>query len=197
MVYLTLLLVAALFVFAYHYERNGNPIAWGQLFSRVFWSAAFAVGYVALAVPDVSWLTAGWFFIGSFIAILVPHAWAQNMGSWPTPQKRWPGFFLPTLTQMQWVDMGPALRTLYDFAGMFSVGLVRGLIVFAPLLFLGAGFISVLAAVFVTAISQPLSYLIGYQIPFNMWNNKPKSSEWGEFLVGLGWLAALSTYLWV
>lgn len=155
MVYLTLLLVAALFVFAYHYERNGNPIAWGQLFSRVFWAASFAFGYIALATPDISWFSVGWLFIGSFIAILVPHAWVQNMGSWPTPQKRWPGFFLPTLTQMQWVDMGPALRTLYDFAGMFSVGLVRGLIVFAPLLFLGAGFISVLAAVLSQLFRSP------------------------------------------
>ena len=118
------------------------------------------------------------------------------MGTWATVQKRWPGFFLPTITQERWEAVLPLKKVLYDFCGMAGVGFFRGLIVYGPTVFIGASLSGVLYAIFANTLAQPVAYLAGRFMPFAIWNNTPKSAEWGEFLIGLGWLASLAAFLW-
>lgn len=192
-----LILVLALFVFTYHYERNGNPVQVSGFISRLIWAGSFALGYLALTLTHTDPLLAFLYALFSLGAIYIPHAWVQNMGDWPNPQKRWPGFFLPNLTQSQWDAMPHPQRVRHDFLGMGGVGFFRGLAVFgAPLI--AAIFLPVQPHIFgpligwgLTTVGQPMAYLIGKQIPFSFWSNAPKSTEWGEFLVGVSWFVAL------
>lgn len=190
------LLVLALFVFAYHYERNGNPLSWGDAFSRLFWGGAFALGYIALSGSNTNYYLALELGFAQYAAMLVPHAWVQNMGRWATIQKKWPGFFLPGNWPSPW-NPGSPKATLHDFLGMMGVGFFRGLIVFgtmsvfawwfdAPVSLLGC-----LLAFVITTLWQPISYFAGYYVPWTMWDNTPRSSQWGEFGIGIGWALAL------
>jgi len=133
----------------------------------------------------------------AFVAMFVPHAAYQNMGRWRSPQKTWPAFFLPTLTQIQWTSMPMAARTLHDFLGMMGVGFFRGLFVFGSYTAMWGLFphdilpVCWKSILFFTA-AQPLAYLIGKFTPFTITASLPAySSEWGEFFSGAAWVMAL------
>lgn len=95
------------------------------------------------------------------------------MGRGAAPQKKWPSFWLPTLTQEEW-SASNFLRTTYDFLGMASVAFLRGALVFAPILlvaYLQGGALpigGVVRATGVLTIGQPLAYLLGWYVPFSL-----------------------------
>lgn len=135
----------------------------------------------------------------AMLAMLVPHAYAQNMGRWPTPQKGWPAFFLPTLTDAEWAALPGAFRTLYDFFGMAGAAFFRAAIVFGPSLLsahLQHGQIDptgVLRASLVLTFGQPLAYVVGWNVPFSIGGSLTKySTEWAEFLNGVVWAIAVA-----
>lgn len=185
------LCVTALFVFLYHYERNGNPWAIGDTFERLIWAFVFAMGCPILgfvhASPAILGIAA-WLFVGQFIAILIPHAFAQQAGHRTTPwtqmgtwTKWWPGAPFVELTDYP----------LQDFLGMMCVGALRGAIVFLPTILLGAPVAGALLAALMTAWWQPMAYWVGYKVPWSIWTNTANSSTWGEFFVPIGWAVAL------
>jgi hypothetical protein len=190
-----ILCVIALFVFAYHYERNGNPANWGDFVCRLIWAGAFGVGYISLALAATKWFILLWMIVSAFAEILIPHAFAQRMGnradSWTMlpVSKWWPVYwmkpFLPYLS-----------NTLQDFIGMGFVGLLRGSIVFGLPVCLGWFWFGAALAIGITALWQPLSYLVGRFTPWSLWGNAPDSSQWGEFFVPIGWAFALAVALW-
>lgn len=187
--------VLVLTVFSYHYERNGNPVHWGELFSRLFWAFSFAIGFLAFTYRN----PAGWLvlllFAMQFLAILIPHAFAQRMGNrtedWTTlPGKKWwPAMWLYPF--MKWTPF-----VVQDFLGMATVGFLRSLVVFIvpfvlshffPITFPGITMAGTAIAVAINTAWQPLSYVIGPLIPFKIWDNDANSVPWGEFLIGFGW----------
>ena len=138
------LCITALFVFMYHYERNGNPWAIGDTFERLLWAFVFAMGWPILGFahgsPPIIWI-ATMVFVGQFIAILIPHAFAQNAG-----------FRTITWAQQPWTKWWPGAAFYYvknyfvqDFFGMMCVGLLRGCIVFLPTIALGASWMGAVA----------------------------------------------------
>ena len=104
--------------------------------------------------------------------------------------------FIGSLTIPKWWPGAPFYWvknfTVQDFLGMMCVGALRGAIVFLPVMYLGGSEVGAIAAAIITALWQPLAYLIGTRlIPFNVWTNTGYSSTWGEFLVPVGWVGAL------
>jgi len=203
--------VTAFLIFSYHWLRNGFPVgssAYGTTSARLIWAASFTLGYVFLAAPAVNIPLVALLFILQFIAMLIPHAAYQNMGRWPSPQKDWPAFWMPTLTQAQWDGMSSCARTTYDFFGMLSVGVFRGVIVYglssAALygagLFLpsvGGPILLAAAAAAIAAVSQPVAYLVGKFVPFGIWGTPAYSAGWGEIGVAAGWSASLAALVGV
>lgn len=182
---LILLLVQCLFVFMYHYERNGNPVSLGDTAERILWALSFSVGY-GLIHWDLGIMAL--YFVGQLIAIYIPHAFAQQMGrrliTWPQMgpwTKYWPG----------WPFMWVKDETIQDFGGMAVVGLLRGLVVFIPPIFLGASLWGAVIAIIITEYWQPCAYYLGWKVPFTLWGNTARSAQWGEFFVPIGWAAAL------
>lgn len=192
---LTLLTVLALYVFAYHYERNGNPWSFtGDTVPRLLWGTSVAVGYLFLSLPHTNFLAMPWLVVSAFSAVaFVPHGYCMNMGRWGTPQKKWPSFFLSAITDADWVAMPMWKRTGYDALSMASIGLIRGLMVFPVLCALGFSAWHVALAVLVQMLWHPFSYFAGFYVPFNIWNNTAKSPTWGEFFVGVGWFLSMWT----
>lgn len=192
--------VVAFFIFSYHFLRNGYPWkAYGTTVARVIWALSFTIGYALLALPSPDVITGGLFAALQFLAMLIPHAAFQNMGTWPTPQKSWTAFFLPTKTIAEWSAMSPFAKTRYDFWGMLSVGVTRAIIVFgvstAVLVFTGGETLLAVPAAIVAAVSQPVAYLVGKYVPFSIWNTPAKSSAWGEIGVAVSWAISLIVYV--
>lgn len=189
------LVVVSMLVFTYHYERNGDPWAWGQLASRLIWALSMSVAYTAVFFPSVSLVACVLMFGTGYAGLMVPHAFAQRAGRrtdlWTDlpNSKWWPAFWMrPFLPSLSFASQ--------DFIGMMSTGMLRGLIVFAPMVVLGYPLINALVGIFITAFWQPISYAVGYWIPFGLPHTTPNSSEWGEFLVGIGWAVALVFFAW-
>lgn len=202
MIFIIYLFVLVLLVFGYHYERNGDPIPLGDFLSRIFWGISFSIGYLACSLDRTNPWMAAFFVFSQFIAMLIPHAFAMNMGKrtqlWIdmtaikvfgnfTLPKWWPAYWLkPFLTDLNFFEQ--------DFIGMQTVGLLRGLVVFGLPIALGwIGLTAGLIAVVINMLWQPLSYTLGNMIPLNIWTNKAYSSTWGEFLIAFGW--AFSIYI--
>lgn len=184
------LCITALFVFIYHYERNGNPWAIGDTFERLIWAFVFAMGCPILSfvhgAPPILGIAAV-FFVAQFIAILIPHAFAQNAGHRTI-----------TWAQQPWTKWWPGAAFYYvknyfvqDYCGMMCTGLLRGAIVFLPTIFLGASPIGAVLATVITMFWQPTAYWLGYKVPWSIWTNTANSSTWGEFFVPIGWAIAL------
>lgn len=185
------LCITAFFVFMYHYERNGNPWPIGDTFERLLWALVFALGCPILGwvhgappIPSI----AAMFFVTQFIAMLIPHAFAQNAG-----------FRVITWAQQPWTKWWPGAAFYYvknffaqDFLGMMCVGALRGAIVFLPTIALGASPVGAIAAAVTTMLWQPCAYWLGYRTPWTMWTNTANSSRWGEFFVPIGWAVALA-----
>ena len=197
----TFTFVTALFVWVYHYLRNGNNpfnVQYGDVAARLMWSGAFALGYLVLSGNTYHGYTTLWFIVAAYVQLLIPHAFCMNMGRWEVPWsaqpfiRYWPGAWLPQYSQTDWHNLEPSKRTRLDFLGMLSVGLLRGVIVFAPTLFLGHTGVSVLFATVLTTLLMPFSYLLGLFIPWQLLDNPPRSVAWGEFSVGIVWAVALA-----
>jgi hypothetical protein len=193
---LVLLLVSSLFVLAYHYERNGNPYALGNTIERTLWATSFGLGAAVMPAPTFHWGVILWLIVGALIEISIPHAFAQNMGRWNASwesqglAKYWPGYFVSLIVP-------DTNRTLRDILGMGCTGLLRGVIVFVPTLFLHCSIVGVLSATVLTMMMQPLCYWVGWYTPVTLWSNAAKSSQWGEFYIGIGWAIALAMLLWL
>ena len=199
MIFLQLFCVMALFVFLYHYERNGNPASLGDTVERILWSIGFGVG--AAFLSDFHNLPlAGLYTVGAMLEIYVPHAAYQNMGSWAVPQKTWPGFFLKNIAT--WVPGSPA-AIRHDFLGMMGVGFFRGLIVFVPPLVLSiwlplhATVVGSLLGWAISTVGQAGAYLLGRYVPFALFTNPARSAQWGEFFIGVIWALALAASVWL
>lgn len=136
---------------------------------RLIWSSSLCVSYLLVAGKHGCIFYALALIVLGFVEMMVPHAWVQNMGRWPTPQVKWPmvtawritlpkisitkpfkwykpvtftapTFYLACPTQAQWDAMSLGQRTAYDFAGMMCVGWFRGAIVFLPIGVTGAAY---------------------------------------------------------
>lgn len=191
------LLVIALFIFTYHYERNGNPWGVGDTMCRIIWAASVVVGYLFLSIADINWAAAAWILPGSFMAILVPHGFCMNMGRWAVPwsvlplSKKWPGLWLPSYTQEEYSALPQSKKTRLDILGMLSVGAIRGVLVFSPLMCVRQSLVSVLGAALVVSLSQPAGYYLSWFMPVSGLNCHAHSAEWGEVFVAIGWAVSL------
>ena len=68
-------------------------------YARLVWAASLTLAYL----DKQNWqLWAIWIMAAVYISMLIPHAYCQNMGKWPTPQKGWPSFLFPTWTDAEW-----------------------------------------------------------------------------------------------
>lgn len=185
-----LLLTIPLLIFGYHYLRNGWPVnklfSFGDFFARMMWCTTFLGAYF-LTTGGFSWLGALLFLL-CYLEILVPHGIGMDMGRHPEFQNKWPTFFIK-VEQSTWELWPLWKRELVDVAQMFVIGLIRGLIVFAPLFFFNLPNLG--WAIATQALWQPASYYLGYRIPYQVLRNAANSSEWGEFLVGIGWAVSL------
>lgn len=165
---------------------------------RLIWGASLILTYFSFSYHAPDWVYIATLLPTAYLSMLVPHAFCQNMGRWPTPQNGWPAFFMPVLTQTQWVAMPDAARTLFDFLSMAGVAGFRALFVFAPWVashYLQTGEIALrpfLLAFEVLTIGQPLAYLLGWYVPLSVGNSLTKfSTEWCEFFNGAVWTVAL------
>lgn len=202
---LSLLIVTAAFVFAYHYERNGIPWKVGDLVSRLIWAITFGLGYILLSVQNIDFRLLGVYIAGAFVEILIPHAFAQNMGRFGRPwtlgagnvalpwSKYWPGSWLPhDYSLTEWQALSGTFKFWLDFLGMTSTAILRGIVVFFPAVYFGVSWTQALVAAGITALWQPLSYAIGWHVPLNWFGNTKDDATWGEFFVGIGWAIALA-----
>lgn len=170
--------------------RGGGWFAFGSdVPPRIIWGATLCLCFILWHLQAPLYLLA--LIPLAYASMLVPHAFCQNMGRWPNPQRKWPAFFLPTLTQEQWDAMSPWKRTLYDMGGMAGVGLFRGLIVFLPFLAFRNP-LRVILAVIITTLGMPLAYLLGKYTPFTFGDSLQKNTAmWGEFWTGGVWSIAV------
>ncbi len=206
-----------LLCFFYHYERNGNPLNLGQFASRTFWSLAFALAAFLYSMNVSVFILC--FFTG-FLEILIPHAFGQNMGTLGRPwtlnaqgqylglYKWWPGCWLPfPKTQAEFDATSNWKRTMFDFLGLASTGLVRGLIVFGSLCVthfwmpfglqtFGLDIFHALIGIVGMMIALPVCYLVGRFTPWKIWNNEP-GATWGEFYTGIAWAIIMGMAFYV
>ena len=190
------LFVTALLVFSYHYERNGNPWNLGDFGCRCLWVLSVVIGYTALHYDNIHPLAVIWMGASAFLQLMVPHAFAQNMGNRTQTWEQMPRITLVgSITLPKWwpgaLFIWVKNFAIQDFLGMASVGFWRGLVVFGPPMALGFSAVYCAAAIAITTIWQPVSYWVGYRIPYSIWTNAANSSTWGEFGIGIGWSIAL------
>lgn len=203
--YFLVILAAILCAFAYR-VRGGAYVSFGSTtVCRLIWALAFQTAYLMevayLMIPEfsVGWPQLALSSIGAFCSMYVPHAFCQNMGGWATPQKRWPAFFMPALTQQEWDDFGPVDRELYDAFEMAGVAFFRGLIVFVPLMvfcyfyapiFEPRNFAIALATI---TVLQPIAYMVGLVFPWSFTSAMTaRTTGWAEFFNGAAWAVALA-----
>lgn len=182
----------------YRHVRNGvfQKVWFGEksflssdFVARLLWGGASVLSF-ALLRQEFRAVVLGLAFLLAQASIRVPHGYFMNMGRWAVPQKKWPSFVMPTLTQAEWNSLTIFERGCYDFGNGFCVGLWRGVISFAPLLAFGYGWAGVVSAVAVLALGTPLAYVAGNFTPWRLPNITPYSMEWGETYHGLVWAAA-------
>lgn len=191
-----LLHVARAFAGALAYRvRGGAWIVFGHTsVARLFWTIiGLSAPYFMLGAVNLYYGLS--LVVTGYLSMLVPHAFAQNMGRWPTPQVRWPAFFLPELTQAQWGALPMFWRTAYDFGGMLGVGFFRGAIVFLPFIFTGWDSFEVIRAALLAwgaiTIGQPVACLLGRFTPITIGSELQKyTAAWGEFWCGAAWTIA-------
>jgi len=182
--------------------RGGGFVAFqSSILPRAIWGAVIALAYFFTATSHslVRDIYAPLLIFLSYAALMVPHAYCQNMGRWPVPQNRWPSFFMPTLEQIDWSVMVPWQRFVYDFICMTGVGFFRSLIAFLPFLIVhnlvdgSWPVIQVVQAVAVLSVGQPLAYSFGYLMPITIGGSlAQRSTEWGEFFNGMVWAFAVA-----
>ena len=184
---------AAILAFVYRLRGGGYVTLNHTLVVRAAWALALGVAFVDQTAFNL-WSTL-YVLLAGFGMMYVPHAYCQNMGQWPMPQKGWPSFFFPTWTQLGWSTAPVWQRAAYDAGQMACIGLLRGLILFGPLVFIGDGIsmTEALTASMTIAILQPVAYLLGrYVMLFSIIGCMKRSPEWGEFLNGAAWAIAMA-----
>lgn len=194
-----LLPIAAILLLMFAYRlRGGGYYAFGaDTPPRLIWMVCFEICFALLAPAEVSSAVVVLTGIAAFVSIsAVPHAFAQAMGRGEIPEQsfrvRWPAaIWIPACPIYRWRAWRPWQRTLYDFGQMACIALVRGCIVYAPFVFFTHDIAHTLIAIAAIALLQPLSYLIGYLIPFSLPSNVARSTEWGETFTGLSWAFSL------
>ena len=192
MIYLLTIMLA----FAYRI-RGGGFVSLDDFEYRSVWGVALSLSYLFLHPNTPDLIYAALLPLLSYVSLFIPHAYAQNMGRWPTSQNKWPSFFLPDFTQAEWTALPTPVRTFNDFIAMGAVAFFRGAIVFFPLLasdiyvYKENSLHSVILAVVTLVIGQPLAYLLGWYVPLNFPSLKAKSTEWCEFLNGAVYGVAL------
>ena len=113
--------------------RGGGWLAIGDWQVRLIWGTSLFVAYTLSHLAAPLWAYSLGIWALAYVSMLIPHAYCMNMGRWPQPQNKWPSFFLPDYTQVQWTAMTGAARTLNDFLQMACVALLRAVVVFSPL----------------------------------------------------------------
>lgn len=183
---------AAILAFTYRLRGGGFFSLGSTAIARLVWSASLMLAF--LDMRDYQWLVL-WVMIGAYISMLIPHAYCQNMGNWPTPQKGWPSFFFPAWTATGWSQAPLWERALYDAGQMGCVALLRGITVFAPFALMG-DYAHAWHAVMCITFLQPVGYLIGvYAMPVTLPSLTKFSTEWGEAFNGAAWAAAVAVYM--
>lgn len=193
------IIAIVLCAFAYRLRGGGYVILGSTTVCRIIWALAFQAAYIIVSCAEASIAALVISPLIAFLSMYVPHGFCQCMGRWSVPQKKWPAFFLPTLTRDQWILASPFQRGLYDAAAMGGVAFFRCLIVFGPLFavnyyvnpltdvmpyFLATGTLCVL---------QPLGYVIGWFMPWSFTSAMTaRTTGWGEFFNGAAWAMALA-----
>lgn len=180
--------------FAYRL-RGGGFFQFGHNWIvRLIWGGAIVAAYVLIALGAVMFLMIPALVGLAYVTMLVPHAYAQNIGRWPTPQKQWPSFWLPAIGPATWTAWPQWKRAGYDTLSMFSIGTIRGAILFSPFAYF-MPFHFVLSCLTI-GVLQAASYFTGYYVPLKITNSIPaRSVEWGEVLNGAAWAVALTVLL--
>jgi hypothetical protein len=197
-------LASLMLAIAYRIRGGGWFTLANAFVCRIIWGGALAFAYDVLVLPSSQFVLAPIFVLTGFLSMLIPHAFCMNIGRWPTPQKSWCTFFMPTYTPAAWAALSPLKRAIYDTIQMAFVGLYRGLIVFGA--WMGAEIVlghpltifSGIAAALTVSVLQAFGYVAGWYVPFTITKSlTAKSSEWGEFFNGIAWGAALAVALLV
>lgn len=182
-----------LLMFAYRLRGGGFYAFGNDTVPRMIWALCFQF---AFPIPMVDFKTT--VELGTLIGICmyiaisaVPHGFCQDMGRAGLYDKKWPAWFLPTLTQAQWTAMPFWQREAYDFLAMAGVALARAAIIFIPYGYFTNDLVHCLHAGLTIILLQPLGYWLGYRIPFTFPSLSKKSSDWGELFNGLGWALSL------
>lgn len=182
--------------------RGGGWISFGSTIeARLVWFGGLALAYLMQTATHSSL----WFCLSllptTFLSMMVPHAYCQNIGRWATPQKKWPSFFLPTISPDTWTAMPMWQRQLYDCVSMAAIGFLRGLIVFTPYVlisfYIDHGVLHAILlrggiAVATISVLQSFAYWVGWYIPISITSALPaRSNCWGEFYNGWAWAIAI------
>jgi hypothetical protein len=183
--------------FAYRL-RGGGWVSLDDWEYRLIWGMALVLSYIAFSFPDPNPAYCAALLPLSYVAMLVPHAYCQNIGRWPTPQNGWPSFFVYTPDPSEWTADPGWLRGAHDFLCMACVGAWRATIVFLPLAACthlagdAINWVGLLCAVLALSFGQALGYCLGWLFPFSVDSSLTKNtSQWGEFFNGAAWAVAL------
>lgn len=185
-------LAAALMALGYRWLRNGcfdkffpSWLSWlpGNTLSRIGWDTTYVLGFIAIT-HDARLALLFWLFAVQQVSIRVPHGYIMDLGQRKAFEAKWPSFFLPTFTQAQWEGMTESQRAAWDGVQGACVGLVRGIISFAPVLFYGYSFASFFSAVAVVTAFTPIAYYVARFFPWNLWCVEARTTEWAEVLHG-------------
>ena len=200
--YMITLSLSSLLCGAAYRLRGGGFFSFSStLIARAIWGAVIALTYffTANSHSQMRDIYAPLLLFLSYAALMVPHAYCQNMGRWAVAQKKWPSFFMPSLTQSAWLNLPFWQRFVYDFISMTGVGFFRSLIAFLPFLIVynlvygSWPVIQVIQAIAVLSVGQPLAYSFGYLMPITLGGSLARRSvEWGEFFNGMVWAFAVA-----
>ena len=171
--------------------RGGGWITFGSnVPCRTIWGAALAISYALTAGSSVHLAYLSLVPLLGYGSMYIPHAYAQNMGRWLDPQKKWPSFLVPTVTLQTWTAWPAWKRTCYDTLNMACVGFWRGSLVFLP--FAYYSLTHAILAIVSMVVLQPVTYFLGWYVPVKVTTSlMPKTTEWCEFLNGAAWTLAM------
>lgn len=189
MIYL-LPIVMVLFVWYYHWVRNGLIFSLPSFVSRLLWAVTVVVGYFMLG--GTSFVDASIMLLGVLITNYIPHGFAMTVGqrvmdwrnmpripfigSWTLP-KAWPAIWLlPLMSGLNYTEQ--------DLVGMTIVGLMRGILSFA--------FTGDFAACAIITAGHTLSYYAGNKFPLSVKGVDAKTAGWGEVFVAVLWAIAVA-----
>ena len=202
-----IILGSFLLAFAYRFRGGGYINTGSDTLVRSVWALCFALMtiFMTLSVWCSTWVL----FMAFAMLVIVPHAFAENAGTWATPAwvdkgfwERWPAAWLPQWTEAGWTAAPAWQKQAYDFVQMACVGFCRGVLIFGglgvinhyvyhlawPLWAMGS-------AVAAIAFLQALAYQAGAH--WMNWAGNASviaSGWWPEWLNGLAWGIALAVF---